>query len=95
MYQLKKALYGPKQTSHTWYSEIDNYFIKSGFEKCKSELTLYVKHQDIYILIITYYFDDLIFTRSNKKMIKEFKQVMTQKLGLLHHFLVMEIYQVK
>ncbi|KAG6538567.1 hypothetical protein ZIOFF_003691 [Zingiber officinale] len=49
-------------------------------------------------VIVTLYVDDLIFAGSNKKMIEEFKDDMTQKyemsdMGLLRHFLGMEIYQ--
>ena len=50
------------------------------------------------ILIVALYVDDLIFAGSCEKMIQEFKMEMMKKyemsdLGLLHHFLGMEIYQ--
>ena len=44
VYRLKKALYGLKQAPRAWYSEIDNYFMEKGFQRSKSEPTLYVKH---------------------------------------------------
>ncbi|GKC78912.1 retrovirus-related pol polyprotein from transposon TNT 1-94, partial [Tanacetum coccineum] len=65
----------------------------------KSEPTLYGKNQGTSdILIVALYVDDLLFIRNNKKMIKDFKNEMTQKyemsgLGLLNHFLGIEIYQ--
>ena len=98
VYKLKKALYGLKQSPRAWYSEIDNYFNRTKFEKSKSEPTLYVKQQGNDVLIVTLYVDDLIFTGSNEKMIEEFKDDMAQKyemsdMGLLRHFLGMEIYQ--
>ena len=86
-----------KQAPRAWYSEINSYFNTTGFAKSKSEPTLYVKHQGKDILIVTLFVDDLIFTGSNKQMIEEFKEDMTQKyemsdMGLLRYFLSMEIF---
>lgn len=44
VYKLKKTLYGLKQAPRAWYSEIDSYFLKTGFERSKSEPTLYVRY---------------------------------------------------
>ena len=33
VYKLKKALYGLKQAPRAWYSHIEAYFLKEGFEK--------------------------------------------------------------
>jgi hypothetical protein len=99
VYRLKKALYGLKQAPRAWYSNIDNYFMKKGFEKSKNEPTLYVKRQGMVdILIVALYVDDLIFTGNNLKMIEDFRKEMMMRyemndLGLLHHFLGIEIYQ--
>jgi len=99
VYKLRKALYGLKQVPRAWYSHIDNYFNESGFKRCKSEPTLYVKHQGkVDMLIVVLYVDDLILTKSNTKMIEEFKKYMMNKyemsdMGLLHYFLHIELYQ--
>lgn len=50
------------------------------------------------ILFIAFYIDDLVYTGNNKKMIENFKIEMMKKyemsdLGLLHHFLGIEVYQ--
>lgn len=34
VYRLNKALYGLKQAPRAWYSYIDAYFVKQGFQKC-------------------------------------------------------------
>ena len=92
-------MYGLKQAPRAWYSQIDSYFLEKGFSKSKSEPTLYVKQQgEFNILIVALYVDDLVFTGSNEKMIDDFKMEIMKKyemsdLGLLHHFLGMEIYQ--
>jgi hypothetical protein len=94
-------LYGLKQAPRAWCSHIDNYFNESDFKMSKSESTLYVKHQgNVDLLIIALYVDDLILTRSNAKMIKEFKKDMVNKyemsdMRLLHYFLGIELYQDK
>ncbi|GKV04614.1 hypothetical protein SLEP1_g16757 [Rubroshorea leprosula] len=46
VYKLKKALYGLKQAPRAWYSRIDAYFLKEGFQKCLYEHTLYIKFGD-------------------------------------------------
>nr|GEV56057.1 retrovirus-related Pol polyprotein from transposon TNT 1-94 [Tanacetum cinerariifolium] len=99
VYKLKKALYVLQQAPRAWYSQINGYFKEKGFDQSKSEPTLYIKNQGTSdILIVVLYVDDLVFTRNNKKMIEDFKNEMIQKyemsdLGLLNHFLEMEIYQ--
>ncbi|GJS62129.1 retrovirus-related pol polyprotein from transposon TNT 1-94, partial [Tanacetum coccineum] len=99
VYKLKKALYGLKQAPQAWYSQIDGYFKEKGFDQSESEPTLYVKNQGTSdILIVALYVNDLVFTGNNKKMIEDFKNEMMQKyemsdLGILNHFLGMEIYQ--
>uniref|UniRef100_A0A5B7B4M6 Retrovirus-related Pol polyprotein from transposon TNT 1-94 n=1 Tax=Davidia involucrata TaxID=16924 RepID=A0A5B7B4M6_DAVIN len=99
VYKLNKALYGLKQAPRAWYSQIDNYFVEKGFKKSKSEPTLYVKKQGMHnTLIVALYVDDLVFTSNNESTIKEFKNEMMKRyemsdMGLLHHFLGIEIYQ--
>ncbi|KAG6419902.1 hypothetical protein SASPL_116414 [Salvia splendens] len=79
-------------------SQIDAYFIEQGFERSKSESTLYVKTQGTSTLIVALYVDDLLFCGDDEKMIHDFKIEMMKRyemsdMGLLHHFLGMEIYQ--
>lgn len=98
VYKLHKALYGLKQAPRAWYSQIDKYFLEKGFEKSKSEATLYTKIEGLDILIISLYVDDLIFMGNNKKMLEDFKKEMMKMyemsdLGLLHYFLGIEVLQ--
>ncbi|KAK2976087.1 hypothetical protein RJ640_009519 [Escallonia rubra] len=64
-----------------------------------SDPTLYVKHQaEKGILTVALYVDDLLFTGNSEKMIKDFRKEMMKKyemndMGLLKHFLGMEIHQ--
>ena len=69
---LKKALYGLKQAPRAWYSRIEAYFVKEGFERCGYEHTLFVKTEEggKRFLIVSLYVDDLIFTRNDACMLK-------------------------
>ena len=59
-----------------------------------------MKTQCTNILIVALYVDDIVLTGNNDKMIEEFKKDIVKKyemsdMGLLRHFLGMEIYQDK
>ncbi|CAL8085513.1 unnamed protein product [Prunus armeniaca] len=98
VYRLKKALYGLKQAPRAWYEEINSYFTKAGFHRSPSEATLYTKTSHNGILIVSLYVDDIVYIRSSKEMMTEFKNEMMRQyvmtnLGLLHHFLGLGVLQ--
>lgn len=45
--QLKKVLYGLKQTPRAWYNKIGSYFLEEGFKRSDNEPTLYLKREGI------------------------------------------------
>ncbi|GJT11601.1 retrovirus-related pol polyprotein from transposon TNT 1-94 [Tanacetum coccineum] len=45
VFRLKKALYRLKQAPRAWYTKIDEFFHKNGFERSEHEPTLYLKKQ--------------------------------------------------
>eukprot|EP00253_Pinus_taeda_P029735 PITA_29735 len=96
--RLKKALYGLKQAPRAWYSRIDFYLLENEFDKCEGEPTIYIKEKDGKILIVVLYVDDVIFTRNDDQLIKNFKSVMKEEfemtdMGFLRYFLGIEVYQ--
>ncbi|CAA7062104.1 unnamed protein product [Microthlaspi erraticum] len=99
VYKLHKALYGLKQAPRTWFSRIEEYFIKEGFKKSQNEETLFLKgnkHGDI--LLVSVYVDDLIYTGDNVSMMEEFKKSMQREfdmtdLGKMRYFLGIEVLQ--
>ena len=99
VYKLKKALYGLKQAPRAWYSRIETYFLKEGFEKCDYEHTLFIKTGDGgNFLIISLYVDDLIYTGNDELMVLEFKESMKHEfdmtdLGKMRYFLGLEVLQ--
>ena len=76
-YKLKKALYGLKQAPRAWYSCIEAYFEKAGFNKYPYKHTLFIKIKEGgKILIVCLYVDDLIFTGNDETMSIAFKNSM-------------------
>lgn len=99
--RLKMALYGLKQAPRAWYSKIDEFFQKEGFDKSKHEPTLYVKIESTDdLLIVSLYVDGMIYTSSSTQLISNFKSSMKSMfemtdLGKLHYFLGLEVIQRK
>lgn len=99
VYRLKKALYGLKQAPRAWYSWIESYFTKEGFERCPYEHILFIKAGGGgKILIVCLYVDDLIFTGNDEHMFVEFKNSMMHEfdmtdLGKMRYFLGIEVMQ--
>ncbi|KAJ4772132.1 polyprotein [Rhynchospora pubera] len=99
VYKLTKALYGLKQAPRAWYSKIDSCFIKSGFERSKSEPNLYVKKEGDKLPVLCLYVDDMIYFGTDEGLVEQFKNNMKKQfemtdLGLLHYFLGLEVKQL-
>ncbi|KAH9715909.1 hypothetical protein KPL71_021251 [Citrus sinensis] len=98
VYRPKKALYSLKQAPRSWYSRIDTHLVNLGFEKSLSESTLYIKKAGNEIVVVSLYIDDLLVTRSSKKLIDMFKEEMKDvfeitDLGRMTFFLGMQVHQ--
>eukprot|EP00253_Pinus_taeda_P006839 PITA_06839 len=91
---LKRALYGPKQSPHTWYTRINNYFTGLGFARSEADANLY------HILVegkLLLYVDYLVLT-GDENLIKYCKEYLAREfemkdMGFLHYFLGLEIWQ--
>lgn len=98
VYKLHKASYGLKQAPRAWFSKIESYFIKEGFERCNFKHKLFIKADGGKILIVILYVDDLIFTGNCEEMFGNFKRSMQQEfdmtdLGKMRYFLGVEVKQ--
>lgn len=97
--KLHKALYGLKQAPRAWYSRIEDYFTKEGFEKSQNEETLFLKsNKQGNMLFVSIYIDDLIYTGNDMSMMKNFKVSMQKEfemsdLGKMRYFLGFEVMQ--
>ena len=99
VYKLKKALDGLNHAPCAWYSRIEPYFMKEGFEKRDYEHTLFIKRgKEAKVLIVSLYVNDLMFTGNNELMLTEFKNSMKNEfditdLGKMRYFLGFEVLQ--
>ena len=59
---LNKALYGLKQAPRAWYSRIDSYLQRMGFQKSEADLNLYFIMVGDDPLVLLLYVDDLFIT---------------------------------
>ena len=97
MCKLKKALYGLKQAPRTWYDRIDNFLSNLGFTKSKEDSNLYYKVEDVNLVSLLLYVDDLFVIGTNgliankkRNFAAEFK---IKDLGMMHYILGMEVWQ--
>lgn len=96
---MKKALCSLKQAPRAWFSKLEAYFARDGFEKCHSEQTLFTKtNSKGKILVVSVYVDDLIYTADDEVVMSDFKQSMMKEfdmsdLGAMRFFLGIEVLQ--
>lgn len=63
--RLKKAIYGLKQSSRSWYEKVDEFLSSLGYKKCRLEPCLYTKMTDTSKSIIALYVDDFFIFSNN------------------------------
>ena len=95
--RLKKAMYGLKHATRTWYDRIDSFLSSLGFTKSKADSNLYYKVEDGNPVILLLYVDDLfvigmdgLITDTKKKLAVKFKM---KDLGIMHYFLGIEVWK--
>ena len=96
MCTFRKALYGLKQAPRAWYETMDKHLTKLGFVRSQSETTLYVKTDDVLLLIVFLYVDDMLVTGNQPGLIQSFKDEMKKvfemaNLGVMKYFLGIEV----
>jgi len=77
----KRALYGMKQASRSWYTRIDSYFTGLGFTKSEVDVNLYHIVVEGKLLIIVLYVDDLILT-GDDQLIKSCKEDLVREFEM-------------
>ena len=60
--RLKKAMYGLKQATRSWYARMDNYLTRLSFSKSHADPNIYYKVVDNAPVILLLYVDDLFIT---------------------------------
>ncbi|CAM8919423.1 unnamed protein product [Rhodiola kirilowii] len=95
---LKKALFGLKQAPRAWFTKLGSFLLHYGFQSCKSDTSLFIRHSGDSVLYILVYVDNLIITGSRSDDITQFvtllnKTFALRDLGALHYFLGIEMHR--
>ena len=93
---LKKAMYGLKQSGRAWYKCLSAVMNKIGFTKSKSDAAVFYRHNGKGFAIIAIAVDDLTMTVTNDDIICKIKadlmEIFKMKdLGELHWLLNLKI----
>ena len=94
--RLKRAIYGLKQASRSWFDNFSLEIQKYSFKKSLLDHSLFIfKNQDTITLLLIYV-DDIIITGSSNEHIEEVKHLLNQRfkmkdLGKLRYFLGIEV----
>ena len=91
-WKLNKCLYGLKQSGREWHSVISQFFIDNGFKQLKSDPCVYLLNQEVSIIILLVWVDDIIICSSSSELMTNIKESLKTKfkmkdLGPLTYFL--------
>ena len=59
VFKLQKSLYGLKHAPRSWYAKMDAFLLSQKFQRCKSDLNVYLQQYYGHLIIIFLYVDDL------------------------------------
>lgn len=95
--QLKKSLYGLKQSSRCWNKKFTSLIESFGFVVSKSDPCVFVSHKNNYLTILAIHVDDGLIVGDNKNnvesLLKKLKEQFEIKISEVKCFLGLEIEQ--
>jgi len=68
VFKLKKALYVLKQPPRLRYERLSNFLLSQGFERSKTDKTLFIKKACNDTILVQVYVDDIIFGSTNENL---------------------------
>src|SRR4051812_14959001 len=94
--RLKKSLYGLKQSPRAWFDRFRRAMCKVGYKQSNGDHTMFYKHENGRITILTVYVDNIIITGDVMKGIRMLKYYLAEvfevkDLGELKYFPGIEI----
>ncbi|KAF3641260.1 putative fatty acyl-CoA reductase 2-like [Capsicum annuum] len=97
VYKLRKSLYGLKQASRQWFSELSDDLSIRGYSSSKNDYSLLTKRVGHSLTVLAVYVDDILIARDDVFELDSLKlfldtQFKIKDLGLVHYFLVLEIF---
>ena len=87
--ELKKALYGLRESPRAWYDCFNNFIEKLKFERSNYDYCLYVNNSGKDSMYILVFVDDLLICCKNKSKINEVKN------SLINRFVIKDLGQGK
>jgi hypothetical protein len=96
--QLKKSLYGLKQSPRQWYQKLHETFLDLGFKRCPSDNSIWVWSKDKVKVIIPVYVDDITLACNDLGVLNKVKLELQTKfemrdLGELSYILGLEVHR--
>ena len=94
--KLVRSLYGLKQASRQWNTELTGFLLKFGFKQSQNDNCLFIFDRDDCFLMLLVYVDDLLICGDAERKIEELKLELDKKftikdLGEAKYFLGLEI----
>lgn len=94
--QLRKALYGLRQSPRVWYSRFSSFLIQHSFALCQMDTSIFVRHAHQSITILLVYDDDILVISNDTKYIQDLLKTLStnfdmRHLGSMNHFLGLEV----
>ena len=98
--QLKKTLYGLKQSLRAWFGRFTEAMKKYGYHQSHADHTLFLKKRGDRITCLIIYVDDMIITGDDFEEIEQLKKNLATEfemkdLGALKYFLGVEVLRSK
>ncbi|GJV88416.1 putative ribonuclease H-like domain-containing protein [Tanacetum coccineum] len=82
VYKVEKTLYGLHQAPRAWYETLSTYLLDNGFQRGKTDKTLFIKRYKGDILLVQVYADDIIFGSTKKELCIAFEKLMHKKFQM-------------
>ena len=79
MNPLVRSLYGLKQAPMLWNSHLNSVLVEAGYERSKSDTSLYVYSKDDKFVMLAVFVDDILVTGNHTDKIKELKALFEEK----------------
>ncbi|XP_071927547.1 uncharacterized mitochondrial protein AtMg00810-like isoform X1 [Coffea arabica] len=98
--QLKKSLYGLKQSPRAWFGRFSSVVMEFGLTRCGVDHSVFYRHSNAGKILLVVYVDDIVITGDDVVGIQKLKSNLqanfqTKDLGHLQYFLGIEVARSK
>ncbi|XP_073112088.1 uncharacterized protein [Elaeis guineensis] len=76
--QLRRSLYGLKQSPHAWFDRFRQAIIQIGYKQSNADHTLFFRHNKDKIAVLIVYVDDIVVTENDSEEIAHLKAQLAQ-----------------